>query len=48
MSQSTQRLHPLEEFTTQLLARLDDLATTPAWSMTPDSRRRTLLAPGEG
>ena len=43
MSQSTQRLHPLEEFTTQLLARLDDLATTPAWSMTPDARRRTLL-----
>ena len=43
MSQSTQRLHPLEEFTTQLLARLDDLATTPAWSMQPDARRRTLL-----
>ena len=43
MSQSTQRLHPLEEFTTQLLGRLDALATTPAWSMPPDARRRTLL-----
>ena len=43
MSQSTQRRHPVEEFTDHLLARLDSLATTPAWSMQPDARRRTLL-----
>ena len=43
MSQSTRRTHPVHAFTRQLIGRLDDLATTPVWSMRPEERRETLL-----
>jgi hypothetical protein len=42
-NQSVDRLHPVEEFSQRLLDRLDQLNTSPVWSMTPDSVRRTLV-----
>ena len=43
MSQSTRRTHPVHAFARQLIGRLDDLSTTPVWSMQPQERRESLL-----
>lgn len=42
-SQSTDRTHPVEEFSEQLLARLARLSAAPVWSMQPGATRRTLV-----
>ncbi len=42
-SQSVDRIHPVTDFAHRLSARLEDLARTPVWSMTPTEQRDSLI-----
>ena len=41
-SQPLDRIHPVAEFAHRLSGRLDELATTPVWSMAPAEQRDAL------